>query len=73
MLGRFESAEALTSINNLTYEEWVLDSSCFYHMTPNKNFFLLQMIEEGIVYMDNDQSCKVTGMGVVILKLSNGT
>ena len=39
--------------------EWMLDSGCTYHMSPNREwFFDLKELDGGVVYMGNDDPCK---------------
>lgn len=43
-------------------------------MCPNKEWFYnLEDLEEGLVYMGNDQTCEILGIGKIKLKLHDGT
>lgn len=67
-----------TGILILTTEEtadhvWVLDSGASFHVTPHKEYFeSLQIGNFGKVVLGNNESCDVSGMGDVLLKLKNG-
>ena len=57
-----------------TNHEWVLDSSCNYHMCPNQEWFhSYNKIDSGQVLLSNNKACKVVGIGNVKIKLSDGT
>ena len=50
--------------------EWVMDSNCSFHMCPNREWFQnFNQKETGTIYMGNNQSCSVQGIGNIILKL----
>lgn len=54
-------------------DEWILDSGCTFHMTPCKKYFTEFMeVNGGQVIMGNDFSCKIKGIGKIVLKLENG-
>lgn len=54
-------------------EEWILDSSCSYHMTPNRSRFLeYHSIYGRVSYMENEQQCRVNGIGIVEVKFVDG-
>ena len=45
--------------------EWILDSGCSFHMTPNKDLFTTyEIVDGGNVTMGNNATCKVVGLGV---------
>ena len=47
-----------------------MDSSCSFHMCPNINWFQnFNNKESGTVFMGNNQSCSVKGIGNISLKL----
>jgi len=55
-------------------DEWILDSSCTYHMCPiRKWFFEFQELDGGVVYMGNDNSCKTVGIGSIKLRNHDGS
>ena len=46
-------------------DEWIFDSGCTFHMTPNKTFFkTLKSVDGGDVTIGNNTTCKVVGVGV---------
>ncbi|MDV3143386.1 MAG: hypothetical protein Q8761_03110, partial [Sweet potato little leaf phytoplasma] len=54
--------------------DWVIDSGCSFHMTPTKGWFsTYREWDSGIVYMGNNNTCRVIGIGSVSLKLKDGT
>jgi hypothetical protein len=55
------------------YGEWVLDSTCSYHMCPNKHLFSrLEEFDGGAVLMGNDDVCEIKGIRTIHLKMHNG-
>ncbi|KAG8503716.1 hypothetical protein CXB51_001714 [Gossypium anomalum] len=54
-------------------EEWILDSGCTFHMSPNRDWFTTyEMVSEGVVLMKNSTSCKIAGVGIIKVKMFNG-
>ena len=54
------------SVNN----EWIIDSDCSFHMYHNIDWFQnFNNKETVIVYMGNNHSCSVEGIGNISLKL----
>jgi len=54
-------------------DDWILDSSCTYHMCPHRDWFdTYEPVDTGIVLMDNDTECKVAGIGTIQIKTHNG-
>ena len=52
---------------------WILDSSYYYHMFPNKDwFFDYQSIDKDFVFLGNNLSFKVLGVGTVRIKMFDG-
>ncbi|KAG8472343.1 hypothetical protein CXB51_034269 [Gossypium anomalum] len=44
-------------------EEWILDSGCTFHMSPNRDWFTTyETVSEGVVLMGNNASCKIAGV-----------
>ena len=58
----------------VSFDEWILDSSCTYHMCPHKEwFFKFEEVNGGIVYMGSgDVSC-ITSMGSIRLRNHDGS
>ena len=53
--------------------EWILDSGCTFHMTPNKTFFhTFESVDGGNVTMGNNTTCKVVGIGSIKIKMFDG-
>ncbi|KAH9767170.1 hypothetical protein KPL71_011175 [Citrus sinensis] len=66
----FETAEVLIATKEKTQGQWVLDSGCTFHMSPNRNYFTTyQSCDGGMVLMGNNSVCKVVGIGTVSLKM----
>ncbi|KAG8481643.1 hypothetical protein CXB51_026501 [Gossypium anomalum] len=54
-------------------EEWILDSACTFHMSPNQDWFTIyKIVSEGVVLMGNNASCKITGVGTIKVKMFDG-
>ena len=50
-------------------DAWILDSTCSYHKTPNKEWFTLYRIGSfGCVYLGNDKPCAITDIGTINIK-----
>ena len=66
--------KAYTSSNARGDEEWILDSGCTYHMSPNRRWFMnYTEIDEGNVVMGNDHKCRIAGIGTITIRNSDGT
>ncbi|KAG8480597.1 hypothetical protein CXB51_024789 [Gossypium anomalum] len=51
-------------------EEWILDSGCTFHMSPNRDWFTTyEIVSEGVVLMRNNASCKITSVGTIKVKM----
>ncbi|KAG8496701.1 hypothetical protein CXB51_007821 [Gossypium anomalum] len=54
-------------------EEWILDSGCTFHMSPNRDWFTTyEIVPEGVVLMGNNASCKIAGVGTIKVKMFDG-
>ncbi|KAG8496964.1 hypothetical protein CXB51_008194 [Gossypium anomalum] len=54
-------------------EEWILDSGCTFHMSPNRDWFTTyETVSEGVVLMGNNASCKIAGVGKIKVKMFDG-
>ncbi|KAG8483857.1 hypothetical protein CXB51_023418 [Gossypium anomalum] len=54
-------------------KEWILDSGCTFHMSPNRDWFTTyETVSEGVVLMGNNTSCKIAGVGTIKVKLFDG-
>ncbi|KAG8474442.1 hypothetical protein CXB51_034036 [Gossypium anomalum] len=64
----------VTSVNDSKIsEEWILDSGCTFHMSPNRDWFTTyKMVSECVVLMGNNASCKITSVGTIKVKMFDG-
>ena len=50
--------------------EWIMDSGCSFHMTPNKSWFEKFIeLQGGSMLLGNNKPCKIQGIGSIRLKL----
>lgn len=69
----YESAEILMVSSVNSEKEWILDSGCTFHMTPNKAWFEdLKEEDGGVVLLGNNKPCKVKGIGSVRIRFHSG-
>jgi hypothetical protein len=55
-------------------DEWILDSGCTYHMSHIREwFFDFKELDDGVVYMGNDNPCKTVGIGSIKLQNHDGS
>ena len=55
-------------------DEWVLDTGCYFHMTPRRDVFIdLQESASGRVRMANNTSSEIKGVGSVRFQNPDGT
>lgn len=53
--------------------EWIMDSAVSYHMCPRKDWFVNFEIFDGPkVFMGNNNTCKIEGVGKICLKMNDG-
>lgn len=65
--------ERLWLIHRDSKMEWILDSSCSFHMNPNKDWFeSLAPTSEGSVLLGKNKHCSVLGRGLVGVKMFDG-
>lgn len=56
------------------HQHWLLDSSVSNHMCLHRNWFsTYQSIDDGVVFMGNDFSCKIVGVGSVRIRMHDGS
>ena len=56
------------------FDEWILDSSCTYHMCPHKEwFFKFEEVDGGVVYMGSGDVSYITGMSSIQLRNYDGS
>ena len=69
----YESTEALMVGSGKFDGEWIMDSSCLLHMTPDKpQFKKFSKLQGGSVLLGNNKPCKIQGIGSIGLKLYDG-
>ena len=69
----FETTEVLIATKEKPQGQWVLDSSCIFHVSPNRSYFTThQSCDGGMVLIGNNSVCKVDGIGTVSLKMYDG-
>ena len=68
-----DSAFSVSSSDNPS-DRWILDSGCSYHMCPNRHWFSsLEELDGGVVVMGNNNTCQTKGIGMIRLKMHDGT
>ncbi|KAG8491575.1 hypothetical protein CXB51_014846 [Gossypium anomalum] len=72
--GYSDSELLVTSVNDSKVsEEWILDSGCTFHMSPNRDWFTTyKTVSEGVVLMGNNVSCNIVGVGTIKVKMFDG-
>uniref|UniRef100_A0A803PAJ1 Reverse transcriptase zinc-binding domain-containing protein n=1 Tax=Cannabis sativa TaxID=3483 RepID=A0A803PAJ1_CANSA len=74
VLDGYESAYALVASSQAIGDDWILDLSCSFHMTPNKHFFCsFQEQDSGPFLLGDNKACKIAGIGSVLIKMHNGS
>ena len=65
--------EFLSVSSTLQYEEeWLLDFGASHHMRSHRSWFsTYQFINEGVVFMGNNISCKTVGFGSIKFRMFN--
>ncbi|KAI5682399.1 hypothetical protein M9H77_03627 [Catharanthus roseus] len=54
-------------------DDWILDSDCTFHMTPNKHWFSdFKTLDHGKVFMGNNEVCDIKGIGNIFIKMHDG-
>ena len=54
-------------------DDWILDSECTHHMTPNRDFvFTYEAIDGGVLLLGNNAPCKIIGIGSIKTKMYDG-
>ena len=53
--------------------EWIMDSGCSFHMSPNRDWFsAYEAIAGGVVLTGNNAAYKVAGIGPIRIKMHHG-
>ncbi|KAG8486278.1 hypothetical protein CXB51_019698 [Gossypium anomalum] len=62
----------VASVNNSKVsEEWILDSGCTFHMSPNRDWFITyETMSKGVILMGNNASCKIAELKRNLIPLS---
>ena len=57
-----------------SFDEWILDLGCTYHMCPHKEwFFNFEEVDGGVVYMDSGNVNYITRMSSIRLRNHDGS
>uniref|UniRef100_A0A803NSV0 Retrovirus-related Pol polyprotein from transposon TNT 1-94-like beta-barrel domain-containing protein n=1 Tax=Cannabis sativa TaxID=3483 RepID=A0A803NSV0_CANSA len=69
----YDSSGTLLVTFENSYSEWILGFWCSFHITPNKSW-LEEFTSENYetMYLGDNKSCKMVGIGTVRLKLHDG-
>lgn len=63
-----------TAIVSSYHYDWLIDSGETHHMCLHRNLYsTYQSIDDGVVYMGNDVTCKTIGIGSIRIKMFDGT
>ncbi|KAK3008426.1 hypothetical protein RJ639_014825 [Escallonia herrerae] len=66
----FDGADVLSVTINSSDEGWIIDTSCSYHMCPNRDWFATYHSFDGSkVHMENDVTCKVVRIGLIQIRM----
>jgi hypothetical protein len=67
--------EVLSTCNvSQHHQDWLIDSGASNHMCLHRNWFsTYQSIDDNVVFMGNDISCKIVGIGSIRVKMYDGT
>ena len=66
---------SLACVSSVTStDEWLCDSACSFHMCFRKEwFFNFTELDGGVVYLADNQPCKIAGIGSINLKNNDGS
>ena len=70
-----KSEFSLACVSSVTStDEWLCDSACSFHMCFRKEwFFNLTKLDGGVVYLADNQPCKIARIGSISLKNHDGS
>ena len=70
-----KSGFSLACVSSVTStDEWLCDSACSFHRCFRKEwFFNFTELDGGVVYLANNQPCKIAGIGSISLKNPDGS
>ena len=64
-----EYVDVLVAASSDIGDEWILDSGCSFHMTPNRELFEAFSEEHsGTVILGNNKTCDIKGIGSIVIK-----
>lgn len=64
----------LIYIDGQSKGNWILNLGCFFCICPNKSLFMnYETYNSALVIVGNDTSCKVVGIGLIMLKMFDST
>ena len=68
-------SDEVLSVNVSNHDQhWLLDSGSSNHMCIHKEWFKeYKSINDGVVYMGNDVTCNIVGIGSIQLQMFDGT
>ena len=66
---------SLACVSSVTStDEWLYDSACSFHMCFKKEwFFSFTELDGGVVYLADNQPCKIAGIDSISLKNHDGS
>ena len=66
---------SLACVSSVTStDEWLCDSACSFHMCFRKEwFFNFKEFDGGVIYLADNQPCKIAGIGSISLKNHDGS
>lgn len=68
----YDSAEVLVVTDGHIDSDWILDSGCSFHMTPNRHWFQeFESLDGGKVLLGNHHECNVKGIGSIQVQMFN--
>lgn len=58
----YDNSYVLTVCTSKSHSEWIMDYICSFHVYPMKDWFVnLNEIDEGKVFIGNDNECRIKG------------
>ncbi|KAI6675533.1 hypothetical protein NL676_003439 [Syzygium grande] len=72
--GNLDSADYVLSVTDcLSFDRWIMDSGCSFHVTPNRNWFTTyQCMDSSKVQLRNNAKCNVVGVADVRIIMHEG-
>ena len=67
-----EELLVVSDVDSRACENWILDYGSTLHKNRNRDWFsTYKLVHKGVVFMGNNASCKVAGIGTIHIKLFN--